>query len=100
MSHPVIETKLELVTESIEALILAVVVATSAADKDRALNHQNVVDARAVLKGSLKEFLQPSLRVVQTQKRDEVGDISTTLTRTVAEHVPYGGQGIDGMNLA
>ncbi len=94
------ETKIELVTEAIEALVLASVIAATAADKDRALNHQNVLDARHTLKGCLKEFLQPTLRVVQSQKTDRVGDISTTLTRTVAEQVPYGGMGIDGMNLA
>lgn len=98
MSHPMIETKIELVTESIEALVLASVIAATASDPDRALNHQNVLDAREVLKGSLREFLAPALRVVETTREDKVGNISRILTRR--ERVPYGGQGIDGMNLA
>lgn len=61
------EAKIELVTESIEALVLATVAATlpSASDgNERAANHQNVVDAREVLRKSLRELLAPSLRVL------------------------------------
>jgi hypothetical protein len=65
------ETKIELVTEAIEALVLASVIAATAADKDRALNHRNVLDAREALKGCLREFLRPSLRVV-TERVDAV----------------------------
>ena len=85
MASPVIETKIELVTESIEALVLASIIAATAADKDRALNHQNVLDAREALKGCLREFLAPTLRVVQSQRHSRVGDMETTLTRTVAD---------------
>lgn len=58
------ETKIELVTEAIEALVLASVIAATAADKDRALNYQNLLDARETVKSSLKAFLQPTLRVL------------------------------------
>lgn len=85
MSHPTIETKIELVTESIEALVLASVIAATAADKDRALNHQNVLDARETLKGCLRQFLAPTLRVVQVQRDDRVGDVNRTLTRTTVD---------------
>ena len=76
--RPSSETKIELVTEAIEALVLASVIAATAADKDRALNHQNVLEARATLKGCLKEFITPTLRVVQ--RTDRVGEVSRTLT--------------------
>lgn len=59
------ETKIELVTESIEALVLATVVAATGADKNRAMNHQNVLDAREVVASSLKALLTPTLRVVE-----------------------------------
>jgi hypothetical protein len=90
MSNPVSETKIELVTESIEALVLATVVAATAADKDHALNHQNVLDARETLKGSLRQFLAPSLRVVASEGQRFLPP----------ENVPYGGKGVEGMNLA
>lgn len=84
------ETKIELATEAIEALVLAVIVATAPAsnpDEQRA-NHRNVVDAREIVKAALKELLAPALRVI------------TNPTPPVAEVVPFGGKGIDGMNLA
>jgi hypothetical protein len=81
------ETKIELVTEAIEALVLAQH-ALLAPGLDRfsgPARHAELVDARHGLKDALKELLQPTLRVVQSQRRDVVGDNSTTLTRTVAE---------------
>jgi hypothetical protein len=58
------ETKIELVTEAIEALVLASIVATTPG-KERAADMQNLHDARDVLKASLKELLAPTLRVVK-----------------------------------
>jgi hypothetical protein len=87
-SNPVTETKIELVTEAIEALVLASVISASPEPRfmaQRQANYQNVLDAREVLKGCLREFLQPSLRVVQSQRHSRAGDLETTLTRTVAE---------------
>lgn len=69
------EAKIELVTESIEALALATVVATlpGASDsRERAANHQNVVDAREVLRKSLRELLAPALRVLPTSNEHKV----------------------------
>lgn len=60
------ETKIELVTEAIEALVLATVVATlpSPADgAERRTNHQNVVDARATVAKALATCLAPALRI-------------------------------------
>jgi hypothetical protein len=101
------ETKIELVTEAIEALVLASVIAATAADADRALNHQNVLDARDTLKGCLKEFLAPTLRIISSERTDRVGEVSITRRkevitgiREISETVPYEGKGIDGMNLA
>ncbi len=85
MTHPATETKIELVTESLEALVLATVVATTSTKAaDYVMNHQNIVDAREVLSKALRELLTPTLRVVQ--RTDRVGDISQTLT--VAERNP------------
>lgn len=81
------ETKIELVTEAIEALVLAsVIAATNLATGDRALNHQNVLDARHTLKGCLKEFLTPSLRIITEHER-RVGEISVTSRKTI-ESIP------------
>lgn len=105
MTNPQTETKIELVTEGIEALVLASVVAHAAhPGAQRALFHENVVSARADLHAALKALMQPTLRVVAaTETVKQVGAISLT-ERTVkselAEVVPYGGKGIDGMNLA
>lgn len=84
-----VETKVELVTEAIEALVLANVAhATQTSMNARKANYQNVVDARAVLARAFKELMTPTLRVLNGPGR------------TLVEHVPYGGEGIDGMNLA
>jgi hypothetical protein len=92
------ETKIELVTESIEALVLASVIAATAADADRALNHQNVLDARETLKGCLREFLQPVLRVLSSSTRDDsVGDVSRKTTKTVVEERAIFPGGIDDL---
>jgi len=67
MSNPAVETKIELVTEAIEALTLATVVATlpSRNPEEQRPNHQNVVDARATVSSALRELLTPTLRVVK-----------------------------------
>ncbi len=65
------ETKIELVTEAIEALVLASVVGHG----DPTTNHYNIMEARRVLKGCLKEFLIPTLRIV-TERERRVGVMS------------------------
>jgi hypothetical protein len=76
MANPAQETKIELATEAIETLVLATVIATAPArnpDEHRA-NHRNVVDARELVKGALKELLAPTLRVISNPKSpDPVG---------------------------
>ena len=60
------ETKIELVAEAIEALVLATVIAVAPArnpDEHRA-NHRNLMDARDNVRGALKELVTPTLRVV------------------------------------
>jgi len=86
MSNPAVETKIELVTEAIELLVLATAVALGSGD--RAAHHQNVADARRSVHDALRELLTPTLRVF------------TNPTPPIPETVPYGGKGIDGMNLA
>jgi hypothetical protein len=80
MSNPVVETKIELLTESIEALVLAQVTAITSGGGP--YFHKQVVEARGNLSEALRGFLQPALRLVTTQRHDRVGDVSTTLTRT------------------
>jgi hypothetical protein len=59
------ETKIELVTEAIETLVVAVVAATSSHDtRASAAHHQNVVDARALVASALAELVKPTLRVL------------------------------------
>lgn len=99
MSNPQQETKVELVTEAIEALVLATVVAHTSATPN--IHHADVADARANVSFALRALLQPVLRVVTSEKIDEVhGVASTTLRKTKTEVVPYQGKGIEGMNLA
>jgi hypothetical protein len=83
------ETKIELVVEAIEALTLAQVVAVSPGlhGDGKAIAVKNVTDARDILKRCLREFLKPSLRVIAGNPQ-------------IDESIPYGGKGIDGMNLA
>jgi hypothetical protein len=58
-------TKIELVTEAVEALVLASVIASKSADiGEAALNMQNLRDARVVLSSAFRELLTPTLRVV------------------------------------
>jgi hypothetical protein len=85
-----VTTKIELVTEAIEAMTLAQVVLCSGAlsDHDQALNAKNLVDARVTLSEALKILMTPTLRVLNG------------VPPSPPEHVPYGGAGIDGMNLA
>lgn len=56
MAHPAINTKIEIVVEAIEDLALAA----------GAHNHEEVVEARKRCGNALREFLQPTLRVVGT----------------------------------
>jgi hypothetical protein len=88
MSNPQQETKIELVTEAIETLVLATVVATlpSRNPEEQRANHQNVVDARVTVSNALRELLQPTLRVVS--------DNPAPVKR------PKFPGGIDDMNLA
>lgn len=71
MANPAQETKIELVTEAIEALVLATAVATNINlnlnPVERRANHRNVVDARDLVRGALKELLAPTLRVVASR---------------------------------
>lgn len=63
-SNPIIETKIERVTEGIEALTLAVAAAVGA-NGERALSAFEVVkDAREEVKIALRELITPTLRVV------------------------------------
>jgi hypothetical protein len=94
MSSAQDNTKIELVTESIEALVLATVISHASNGKQVGRHEaetimQNITDARDVLRASLVELLKPTLRVV-----------SDNGPRIPAERVPYDGMGIDGMNLA
>lgn len=81
-----IETKIELITEALEALMLAQVVLCSGAldEHDRAMATKNLVDARAILSRAFKVLLTPTLRV---------------LNGLPSEKAPYGGMGIEGMGL-
>lgn len=63
-SNPVIETKIERVTEGIEALTLAVAAAVGTnGDRARAA-FDNVSDARAECKAAFRDLITPTLRVV------------------------------------
>jgi hypothetical protein len=84
-------TKVELVTEAIEGLVLASVrlsgFSGSPTGSPFEIAYKNVADARTNLAEALHSLLQPVLRVVTPpEKRTEV--------------VPYEGKGIEGMNLA
>lgn len=61
-------TRIEMVTEAIEGLALAVVVATLPGGdaKSQAIHHQNVLDARACVADALKELVAPVLRTAQS----------------------------------
>jgi hypothetical protein len=58
-------TKVERAVESIEALANAVYTLREKPDDDRAAAHRDVIDARAECAEALKDFLAPTLRVVQ-----------------------------------
>lgn len=60
------ETKIELVTESIEALVLAQVILSTPGHTINSgpIARKNVEDARDVLKRSFRELMTPSLRVL------------------------------------
>jgi hypothetical protein len=66
MANPVQETKIELVTEAIETLVLATVIAVAPArnPEEHRANHQNVVDARATVSAAFRELLAPTFRLV------------------------------------
>ena len=89
MSNPAVETKIELVTEAIEALVLATVIANAAhPSPQRKLFYETVVSARGEVASALRELLQPTLRVMTNDKMPVKPEV-----------VLYGGIGIDGMNL-
>jgi hypothetical protein len=74
MSNPAQETKVELVTEAIETLVLAQVVALRP-DHDRYSGpraHENVALARKCLHDALKELLTPTLRVMTNTKLETI----------------------------
>lgn len=84
MPSPQENTKIEIVAESIEALVLATVVCTNHTTPHmNAINHENLRNARDVVRKSLAELLKPTLRVV---------------TSAPAERATYPG-GIDDMKL-
>ena len=85
-----VATKIEMVTEAIEQLTLAQVVLCSGtlSQHDQMLNAKNLVDARANVSAALKELMTPTLRVLNGIHPEP------------PENVPYGGKGIEGMNLA
>jgi hypothetical protein len=84
MQNPQQITKIELVTEAIETLVLATVVAQGSGD--RAAHHQNILDARKTVHDALAMLLQPTLRVFTNEKK-------------IDESIPYGGEGISGMDI-
>jgi hypothetical protein len=91
MSNPQQETKIELVTEAIEALVLAqcVLLRPGHDTSSGPRAHEDLLNARMEVHAALKELLKPTLRVV-----------APTMGKTPETVVPYAGQGIDGMNLA
>ena len=58
-------TKVERLVEGIEALVVASVVLNTAHDAVRPVKMLDVKDARDELGAALREFLRPSLRLVQ-----------------------------------
>lgn len=78
------ETKVELLTEAIEALVLAQVVAITSRHISTPATRLalDVVDARANLSAALHEFTKPTLRVVGVEREERVGDIATILRHT------------------
>lgn len=62
MSTPQIETKIEKVAEAFEDLAVAVTLGTRP-DANKA-TFMGIVEAREALKDALREFMQPSLRLV------------------------------------
>lgn len=75
MPSPSDETKIELVTEAIEALVLAVIVAaipSPSDDSERAMHHKNVVDGRAAVAKALATCLAPGLRIVASNRHKDI----------------------------
>jgi hypothetical protein len=88
--HPTAETKIELVTEAIETLVLAAVAAQIPKDQfpsERAARHKNIADARQCVHDALCTLMTPTLRVVAPVEPP-----------TPVERPLYPG-GIDDMNL-
>lgn len=90
MSEAAKNTKIELVTEAIETLVKTCVAGQAPNITGDAARRQFelVQEARIALADSLRVLLQPTLRVLDNPSLPP------------AEKIPYGGQGIDGMNLA
>lgn len=86
-----VTTKIELVTEAIEEMTLAQVVLCSGTlnmnETERAT--VNLVGARKNLSEALKILMTPTLRVLN----------GGNWPAPKPEHVPYGGEGIEGMRL-
>lgn len=83
-------TKIELVTEAIEQLVLAQVILCSGTLSlhEQSLNAKNLVDARGNIAAALKELMTPTLRVLNGIEPP-----------AKPENIPYGGKGIEGMSL-
>lgn len=64
MTHPAVNTKVELVVEAIEDLAIA-----AATGSVRPGGYQNVLGARERASEALREFLQPVLRAVTPEER-------------------------------
>lgn len=67
MAHSVINTKIEILAESIEDLCIAVSSRVSSRD------YEAVTVARRMMRDALQEFLQPTLRVVDKFGPGETG---------------------------
>ena len=64
MAHPAVNTKVELVVESFEALINAVVAHHAPSNELRGATFTGIADARKDCADALREFLAPAVRVV------------------------------------
>jgi len=82
MTNAATITKIEQVTEAIESLVVASI---TLHQNPNYKNHKGVADARQEVAAALTDFLAPTLRVVVNEKIDIVGDVSSTVRRTVSE---------------
>lgn len=87
MGSPQENTKIEQIAEAIESLVLATAASLAAtgfhvSPSKSAQLQTGIENARQELSSALRDFLQPSLRVV-TSKTEVIGDVSSSLTRVV-----------------